>query len=148
MEYLVPHSGRNGSRFVYELAFDGDASSDAVQMIGLMNVAALAGQAVVGGQWPVAGESRPSPTTDPSSRTTASPPTTATSRGESPDLAGGWRAAGGALAVTWRGDENPSPARSDADSRPSVADPAQNALFPENPGDRAHRRTSSLAAAS
>jgi hypothetical protein len=35
LEYVLAHAGRNGQRFVYELAFDGDASSDAPQVIGL-----------------------------------------------------------------------------------------------------------------
>jgi len=35
LEYVLAHAGRNGQRFVYELAFDGDAGSDAPQVIGL-----------------------------------------------------------------------------------------------------------------
>ncbi len=41
LDYVLPHAGRNGARFVYELLFDGDADSDAVQAIGLADVAAL-----------------------------------------------------------------------------------------------------------
>jgi len=35
LEYVLAHAGRNGQRFVYELAFDGDAESDAAQVMGL-----------------------------------------------------------------------------------------------------------------
>ena len=38
LEYLVPHAGRNGQRFSYELAFDGDVSSDAPQAVGLFDI--------------------------------------------------------------------------------------------------------------
>jgi hypothetical protein len=41
LDYLLPHAGRNGQRFVYELAFDGDVANDATQVIGLMDVEAL-----------------------------------------------------------------------------------------------------------
>ncbi len=36
LEYVIAHAGRNGQRFVYELAFDGDATSDAPQAAGLV----------------------------------------------------------------------------------------------------------------
>ena len=38
LEYVLAHAGRNGQRFVYELAFDGDAQSDAPRLIGLVDV--------------------------------------------------------------------------------------------------------------
>ena len=38
LEYVLPHSGRNGQRFVYELVFDGDVGSDAPQAMGLADV--------------------------------------------------------------------------------------------------------------
>lgn len=38
LEYVLAHAGRNGQRFVYELVFDGDAVSDAPQLIGLAAV--------------------------------------------------------------------------------------------------------------
>ena len=41
MEYVLPHAGRNGQRFVYELVFDGDADRDAPQMIGLSSAETL-----------------------------------------------------------------------------------------------------------
>ena len=37
MEYLLPHAGRAGQRFSYELAFDGDLASDARQAVGLFD---------------------------------------------------------------------------------------------------------------
>jgi hypothetical protein len=42
LDYLLLHAGRNGQRFVYELAFDGDVTTDAAQAIGLVDIAALA----------------------------------------------------------------------------------------------------------
>jgi len=41
MEYVRPVAGRNGQRFEYELAFDGDVARSAPQMIGLIDVDAL-----------------------------------------------------------------------------------------------------------
>jgi len=35
LEYVFAHAGRNGQRFVYELAFDGDLERNAPQLIGL-----------------------------------------------------------------------------------------------------------------
>jgi post-segregation antitoxin (ccd killing protein) len=48
LEYLLPHAGRGGQRFSYELAFDGDLASDARQTVGLIDpgtTANLAGPA-------------------------------------------------------------------------------------------------------
>jgi energy-coupling factor transporter ATP-binding protein EcfA2 len=36
LEYVLAHAGRNGQRFVYELAFDGDTGSEARQAVGLL----------------------------------------------------------------------------------------------------------------
>lgn len=44
LEYLIVHRGGFGSRFVYELAFDGDPDTGASQMVGLLDVAALRAQ--------------------------------------------------------------------------------------------------------
>jgi DNA primase len=41
LEYVLIHRGGNGQRFVYELLFDGDASIDAPQLVGLLDVATL-----------------------------------------------------------------------------------------------------------
>lgn len=41
LEYVLAHAGRNGQRFVYELAFDGDAASGAPQVMGLVPLKAL-----------------------------------------------------------------------------------------------------------
>ena len=41
LEYVYAHCGRNGQRFVYELVFDGDAKSDAPQLIGLIDIEQL-----------------------------------------------------------------------------------------------------------
>jgi hypothetical protein len=59
MEYVRAAAGRNGQRFEYELLFDGELGAAAPQMIGLIDVTALRGNA----------------------------DTTATSQGEAPDLA-------------------------------------------------------------
>lgn len=68
LEYVLAHAGRNGQRFVYELAFDGDAASDAPQLMGLVdagtttNLVAESGDLVAGtdhlvhGSWPARGE--------------------------------------------------------------------------------------------
>jgi len=62
LEYVLAHAGRNGQRFVYELAFDGDAGSDAPQVIGLAAVDAgtttnlvAGGDDLVPGSWPARG---------------------------------------------------------------------------------------------
>jgi len=66
LDYVIPHAGRNGQRFVYELAFDGDVASDAPQAIGLSAVEGLEGLAttvnlvginadLVGCSWPAGG---------------------------------------------------------------------------------------------
>ena len=41
LDYLVAHRGGFGSRFVYELAFDGNATMSAAQMVGLIDVESL-----------------------------------------------------------------------------------------------------------
>ncbi|MCB1601625.1 MAG: toprim domain-containing protein [Xanthomonadales bacterium] len=41
LEYVVTHSGRNGQRFSYELAFDGDVASQAPQAVGLIAAESL-----------------------------------------------------------------------------------------------------------
>jgi len=38
MEYLLPHYGRQGQGYLYELAFDGDAESERPQFMGLIDV--------------------------------------------------------------------------------------------------------------
>jgi DNA primase catalytic core len=103
LEYVIAHTGRNGQRFVYELMFDGDVTSDAVQCIGLMDVAALSAQVT---------------------------PTTETSRGETPELAGRLRAARGDLTATLLGDEIGRHASTDADLPSLAAEGPQTALFP------------------
>jgi len=62
LEYVLAHAGRNGQRFVYELAFDGDAMSDAPQVIGLAAVEAgtttnlvAGGDDLVHRSWPARG---------------------------------------------------------------------------------------------
>ncbi len=42
-EYVIAHAGRNGQRFVYELAFDGDVADSAPQAIGLVADSNLVG---------------------------------------------------------------------------------------------------------
>jgi DNA primase len=41
LDHLIVHRGGFGSRFVYELAFDGDPGASSAQMIGLLDVEAL-----------------------------------------------------------------------------------------------------------
>jgi DNA primase len=44
LDYLIVHRGGFGSRFVYELAFDGEPEQGAVHLIGLIDVASLEAQ--------------------------------------------------------------------------------------------------------
>ena len=66
--YVFAHGGRNGQRFVYELAFDGDVASAAPQLIGLIEPVATTnnlvgenadlvaqGADLVGRSWPARG---------------------------------------------------------------------------------------------
>jgi hypothetical protein len=41
LDYLIAHRGGFGSRFVYELVFDGNATMSAAQMVGLIDVESL-----------------------------------------------------------------------------------------------------------
>ena len=43
LDYLIAHRGGFGSRFVYELVFDGNATMSAAQMVGLIDVDSLRG---------------------------------------------------------------------------------------------------------
>jgi hypothetical protein len=57
LEYVLPHRGQRGQSFVYELLFDGNAASDAIQAIGLLDVATIPSSR---GETPgFAGSSRP-----------------------------------------------------------------------------------------
>jgi len=84
MEYVRAAAGRNGLRFEYELLFDGDAGTSAPQMIGLIDVEALALRAA------------------PSS----SEGTTGTLQGAAPDLAPRLQAANTHLVPTLQGAQN------------------------------------------
>ncbi len=90
LEYLVPHAGRNGQRFSYELAFDGDAASTAPQAVGLIAAESLGTAANLAGS---AGDLA----------------------GLAENLAGSLRGARGHLAATSRPVEMAVPARPDAD---------------------------------
>jgi hypothetical protein len=80
LEYVRPAVGRNGQRFEYELLFDGDLTSTAPQMIGLIDVASL-------------------------SSASLSVTMTPTSQGETPDLARRLQVACTPLAPTSQGDD-------------------------------------------
>jgi len=41
LEYVFAHSGKNGQRFIYELAFDGDVDNKNPQLMGLIDVSQL-----------------------------------------------------------------------------------------------------------
>lgn len=90
LEYLVPHAGRNGQRFSYELAFDGDAASTAPQAVGLIAAESLGTAANLAGSG-------------------------SHLAGLAENLAGSLRAARGHLAATLRPVEMAVPARPDAD---------------------------------
>jgi|CXWL01.1.fsa_nt_gi DNA primase catalytic core len=90
LEYVVPHSGRNGQRFSYELAFDGDVASQAPQAVGLIAAESLGTTANLAGK-------------------------NGNLAGSEDNLAGRLRPASGQLAVSLRVEEMPLPARPDAD---------------------------------
>jgi DNA primase catalytic core len=119
MEYVRMAAGRNGQRFEYELLFDGDLGAAAPQVIGLIDVAALRGNAV---------------------------DTTATSQGETPDLAPCLQAARTDLAPT--SPSAKSGASVGVESAPSVVTPTnpENALL--RPAVRASRNPSRARASS
>jgi hypothetical protein len=119
MEYLFAHAGRQGRRFVYELAFDGKPESDAPQLIGLLDVAALEALQARG--------------------------TTATSPGSDPHFAPGSPAVGLSLAPRSPGESMSLQANPDAACSESAPLNGQAALFPEE--SRTARRSSSLVAA-
>jgi hypothetical protein len=129
LEYLLPHAGRNGQRFVYELLFDGRPESDAPQMIGLIDVAALH-----------ALQER--------STTATSQGSEPTSQGRFPNLAPTSRAARGPLAGTSSVVVHGTEPSSDAVSSESAPLNGQKALLPEVSDARGRSRRSSLAAAS
>jgi DNA primase len=86
LDYVALHGGKPGQRFAYSLLFDGNADSDAPQAMGLSDA--------------------------------AEPPTSrgksATSRGETPNLAGGSRPGCGGVAAPSRGGKNSRKASSSA----------------------------------
>jgi hypothetical protein len=102
MEYVRPAAGRNGQRFEYELLFDGELGASAPQMIGLIDVAALRGDAV---------------------------DTTATSQGEAPELAPRLQAARTKLAPASQPGENVVSASNDNASGVVSSSSAENALL-------------------
>ena len=92
LEYLLAHRGMRGQSFEYELAFDGDASTDAPHLTGLIDVAAL---------------------DDPQSALNSTP-TTASSRGSIPRFAPPTRPQNAPIAAPSRPSQmtaNPAPAR-------------------------------------
>jgi hypothetical protein len=119
MEYVRAAAGRNGQRFEYELLFDGELGASAPQMIGLIDVAALRGDAV---------------------------DTTATSQGEAPDLAPRLQVARTELAPA--SPSAKSAVSADAASASSVvlSSSAENALL--RPAVRGNRNPSRTRAAS
>jgi post-segregation antitoxin (ccd killing protein) len=119
MEYLFAHAGRQGRRFVYELAFDGKTDTDAPQWIGLLDVAALEALQARG--------------------------TTDTSPGSDPHFAPGSPAVRLSLAPSSPGPSNGLQPNADAARSESAPVNGQNVLFPEDA--RAASRSSSLAAA-
>ena len=119
MEYLFAHAGRQGRRFVYELAFDGKTDTDAPQLIGLLDVAALEALQARG--------------------------TTTTSPGSDPHFAPSSPAVSLSLAPRSPGDSMSLQANADAACSESAPLNGQNVLFPEDA--RAIGRSSSLAAA-
>jgi len=107
LDYVIPHAGRNGQRFVYELAFDGDAASDDPQVIGLMAVDRLCD----GGT------------------TVNLVGVNANLVGQTPNLvARSWPASGDLVATSWD-QETPRNASADAVSSSLIAAVAETALL-------------------
>jgi DNA primase catalytic core len=119
MEYLFAHAGRQGRRFVYELAFDGKTDTDAPQLIGLLDVAALEALQARG--------------------------TTTTSPGSDPHFAPSSPAVSLSLAPRSPGAANGLQPFADAACNASTPLNGQNVLFPDDAHTRS--RSSSLAAA-
>ncbi len=118
LEYVLAHAGRNGQRFVYELAFDGDTGSEARQAVGLLALDDPATAANLAA---------------PVSELAATPA----------NLAGRLRPARGELAVSSRGHESPAnpPA---AKAIPPLAAEAAETARPEAPVARRRNGASYL----
>jgi|CXWL01.1.fsa_nt_gi DNA primase catalytic core len=104
LDYLLPHAGRNGQRFSYELAFDGDVGRDAPQAIGLFDIEGMSTTATSQG---------------PSSNLA----------GQNGNLAPRSQAARTQLAATSQGAETVIPARSDANLAALAVESGENALI-------------------
>ena len=104
LDYMAAHLGKQGQQYAYSLRFDGDASADAPQLMGLSE-----------------GEASTSRGETPTSRGKSS-----TSRGSEPNFAGGSRGLRGGVAATSRGAET-SPNASNGAACASLA-----TALPEN----------------
>ena len=102
LEYVLAHTGRNGQRFVYELAFDGDAGSEVRQAVGLLALDDPATAANLAA---------------PVSELAATPA----------NLAGRLRPARGELAVSSRGHESPANPSATKAIPPLAAEAAETA---------------------
>jgi len=123
LEHLLPHAGRNGQRFSYELAFDGDVRCDAPQVVGLFDVETLGTMATSQGK-------------------------NVTSQGQNPNLAPTSQAARSHLAATSQGAQIPHIPRSDAHLPSLVAAVDQTALPEEKEKPRRRSNGASYASAS
>ena len=120
LEYVLAHHGRNGQRFVYELVFDGELTSEQPQLIGLIDVEQLKKRVI-------------------------SEATTADLTGQNDDLAHSSRPANGQLAATLRTSENgvqSSPDKALAES--AIAEP-ENAPIRQKNNSASHRSSVPLA---
>ena len=117
LEFVLPHGGRNGQRFCYELAFDGDVGSDRRHAMGLITPEAFGTTANLAG-------------------------VKANLAGQSENLAGSLRPDSGQLAATSRGEEIALSARPDAATSSLVAAVAVNALL-EPAREASHRNGAS-----
>jgi energy-coupling factor transporter ATP-binding protein EcfA2 len=109
LDYVLQHGGRPGQRMSYSLLFDGDAASDAPQLMGLSEAGVRAGAPTSRGEIQTSrGQS-------------------ATSRGEDGHLAGASRPVRGGVAGRLRGGKTPLRPSADAAFSGSVPVPAPNA---------------------
>lgn len=106
LDYVAVHGGRPGQRFAYSLLFDGDAATDAPQLMGL-------GVAEWTGLEPATGKTSRSKTT--------------TSRGAAPNLAGAARPGRGGDAAPVRGGKTAKKPKQDKALRPAAGEASLNA---------------------
>ncbi|MBN2191560.1 MAG: hypothetical protein JW751_01990, partial [Polyangiaceae bacterium] len=104
LELLVVHRGKQGQSYVYELAYDGEASHAGPHLAGLTAVGAGGAEASGASVADTASEAHPA---GAASTTSTSRGSEGTSRGAGAEFAGGGRGLVGGRSGASRGDETP-----------------------------------------